>query len=83
MMVVNGNSVSNARSKFVFVFAKSAIFAQVCYICPSVLYFPEVWQIQHSAIKYGNKSTLYLLIPPTQSTMSIRRVSCLVIYGDL
>ena len=22
---------------------------------PSVLYFPEVGQIQHSAIKYGNK----------------------------
>ena len=41
-----------------FVFAKSAIFAQVCYIFQSVLYFPEVGQIQHGAIKYGNKTTL-------------------------
>ena len=46
-MEVNGNSKSYARSKFVF-----------AYICPSVLYFPEVGQIQHGAIKYENKSTL-------------------------
>ena len=32
VMEVNGNSESNARSKYVFVFAKRAIFVQVCYI---------------------------------------------------
>ena len=31
-------------------FAKNAIFAQACRICPSVLYFPEVGQIQNMEI---------------------------------
>ena len=46
VMEVNGNSESYARSKFVF--AKSAIFAQVCYSFRKL----------GGAIKYGNKSTL-------------------------
>ena len=52
---VNGNSeymILCYRSNFVF--AKSAIFAQVCYICPSVLYFPEVGKIQHGAMLTEN-----------------------------
>ena len=45
-------------------------FCQECYICPSVLYFLEVEQIQHGTIKYGNKSTFQTLISPTQSTVN-------------
>ena len=47
---------SYSRKKFVY--AKSTIFAKVCYIYPCVLYFPGVGQIFHGAVKYRNKCTL-------------------------
>ena len=49
------------------------MFAVTC-LLPSVLYLPEIWQIQHtwantarcslSSVQYGNKSTLSLLSRP-------------------
>ena len=43
---------------------------QVCCICPSMMYFPELMQIQHTYV-YNMEikvATLFPLILPTQST---------------
>ena len=44
---VNGNSESYA--------IRVNLFFEKCHVCPSVLYFPKVGQIQHSAIKINMK----------------------------
>ena len=48
------------------------LYLQVCCICPSVLYFPELGQIQHTCAfeVYNIEIKVHLpLISPTQSTI--------------
>ena len=62
------------------------VYCQVCCICPSVLYLPDIRQIQHTAAfqvyNMELKSTLFPLIAPTQSTIEFINIFlvCILIH---